>query len=1017
MPTKNTSKNENLDESTDAPGAGRDLLQSLSFQMPLRKYQKEIIDLCNKKLEAGEKELHIVAPPGAGKTILGFEIISQFNCPSLVLCPNNTILAQWSKKLDHFVPERDLEFARAELIGTHKDRPLKPITVMTYQALSVPGKEKEYLDKSAQKEWVEETMKSLSLSRGEAEVRLIDLERNNPRAFKKEIGRHASRLRKKLVDILDLDEVLHENALELMQGLKRNDIGLVIFDECHHLTDYWAAVMIHLVRRLDDATIVGLTGTPPEEKSAKQTNRYLNLVGEIDYQVPTPALVKEGGLAPFQDLVFFTEPEEVELKFLEESHGELHELLSNFIAGDSEEPSEFRDELIQYLESRLTIDNAKELNEFLDKKPELAMGIARYLWSIGRKVPRGFAVSDSVRQSPLLSDWINMLEDFSLNHLKTSSRENHKILYNKIKSAIRKVGYSLTERGIRKVASPVDRVLAYSKSKAKAVAKVLDSEYRYMEDRLRAVVITDFEKMSATSVRPLKDVLEEETGGAIGTFKEIMKDEISNFLNPCLVTGTTVLIDTRIKDQFLDAAGEYLSNESDEPPELLCTESGNFTKVEAASGAWTSRVYVPMVTEFFSRGITKCLIGTRGIFSEGWDCQQLNTIIDLTTSTSGVTVKQLRGRGIRLNTEDLLSERKVANNWDIVCIAPSLEKGLNDYYRFVKKHDGYFGIADDGQIECGVGHVHPQFSELTPQEVFAGVDQFNYEMLERSICREEIYDLWKVGEPYDNASMPCIELARVEPRKLLPLYLKNNINYKDHALEVRESLSVTLRDSGLLYGAAALPLAFILVGVLSLPLIVALAPILLGVYLVKRELDGKREELVKVLKVPMDPDEMYRKIGKALLSALIERKFLPDDIAYDSIVVTRRKDNFYRIFLNDAAADHSNLFVKCFEEILVPITNQDWVIPRYELSIPEEVMEDEKQFLNCYLNGEAGAKVSAYHAVPKLLARSEAGRQAFEFAWNLYVSPGFLIQTSESPEILEQSFGMGANVSERLLWG
>ncbi|HMP52501.1 MAG TPA: DEAD/DEAH box helicase family protein, partial [Candidatus Melainabacteria bacterium] len=131
-------------------------LDNLAFQYPLRKYQKQIIELCKKKLEAGEKELHIVAPPGSGKTILGYEIISQFKCPSLVLCPNNTIATQWNAKLEDFFPEGDIEFARAEVLGSYLDRPLKPITIMTYQALSLPGAEKEYLTGLARKEWISE---------------------------------------------------------------------------------------------------------------------------------------------------------------------------------------------------------------------------------------------------------------------------------------------------------------------------------------------------------------------------------------------------------------------------------------------------------------------------------------------------------------------------------------------------------------------------------------------------------------------------------------------------------------------------------------------------------------------------------------------------------------------------------------------------------------------------------------------------------------------------------------------
>jgi len=28
----------------------------------------------------------------------------------------------------------------------------------------------------------------------------------------------------------------------------------------------------------------------------------------------------------------------------------------------------------------------------------------------------------------------------------------------------------------------------------------------------------------------------------------------------------------------------------------------------------------------------------------------------------------------------------VANNWDVVCLAPEFTKGLDDYERFIKKH-------------------------------------------------------------------------------------------------------------------------------------------------------------------------------------------------------------------------------------------------------------------------------------------------------------------------------------------
>jgi superfamily II DNA or RNA helicase len=128
-------------------------LADLSFRFPLRKYQQEILALMNSKLDAGEKQIHIVAPPGAGKTIIGLQIVSQFKCPSLILSPNTTIQSQWGQKLDLFLPPGMESVLGADILGTHEDKPLKPLTLLTYQVLSTPGKEQEYLDKLAHQAW------------------------------------------------------------------------------------------------------------------------------------------------------------------------------------------------------------------------------------------------------------------------------------------------------------------------------------------------------------------------------------------------------------------------------------------------------------------------------------------------------------------------------------------------------------------------------------------------------------------------------------------------------------------------------------------------------------------------------------------------------------------------------------------------------------------------------------------------------------------------------------------------
>lgn len=1074
------------------------LLSSLSFCHPLRKYQVEILDLVKRKLEDGERELHIVAPPGAGKTIIGLQIVSELCMPSLIVCPNTTIQSQWREKLVNFLPPELIGYGISDFIGTHDDLPLKPITVMTYQVLSTPGREQEYLDRLAHTSWVQELTSGRGITIGDAELRILELLQNNKKAHQKELSRHSSRLRKQLSDVMDLNEVLHENALGLLQALKRQRFRLIIFDECHHLTDYWAAIMKQLLRRLEDPVVVGLTGTPPEGKTSTQETRYISLVGEIDYQVPTPALVREGGLAPFQDLVYFTEPTKKELEFLEAQHIEFHNLICELTevtqppapevalsvpalpapaADQSAQPvnpivseahlGQQQDRLpastvefytsqdgrwthaksnptspyaidpqrdtkfTAWIKSRVLETEATGFHSIMQSQPEFATALYRSLWKLKLPLPKDVDQSDYLRQSPFLDDWMLLLEDFASRQLKLSSKEEDHELYDKIRSAARKLGYGITEQGLRKQASPVDRVLAFSESKPQAVAEILSVEYRSLQDRLRAVVVTDFERMSAISVKGLKGIIDEESGGAIAALKVLLNSEISQFVNPVLVTGSLLLADARIAQQFLEAAQELLNAQGHTfKLQLKGDECLAYREIVGSSGAWESRLYVGLATAIFERGITKCLIGTRGLFGEGWDSQALNTLIDLTMTTSPVSVKQLRGRSIRIQTNDPLSARKVANNWDVVCVAPELEKGLNDYNRFARKHQGYFGICDDGQIECGVGHVHPTFSELTPSEVFASADEFNTEMIERALVRDQIYDLWRVGQPYNNCTLGCVEVTGLRPMELTPPSIRRDLSYKDHAKQMRHSLIAVWAEYTGLGAVGAGVMAWVLASA-GLPMFAAILPFVLALGLARKRFTSLFRRMRKEICQPNTQESSINDIAVSVLTALQRTKFVPPHIDRTSIKISLRSDGSYRVFLDDVDPNVSKNFVNSFREVMAPITNQPLLIPKYEYVIPksqesssqlpvpvtdtDENLSEEK-FFKLYLEGKAEPRVAGYHAVPSLLARSERGREAFEEAWNKYVSPGYIISTESKPELLNKHYGIGPSLAQRLLW-
>jgi len=71
---------------------------NIGFSETLRPSQLAASEIIKRQLEAGEKQLHIVAPPGSGKTILGLHVWADLvRRPALVLSPNSAIQAQWNR--------------------------------------------------------------------------------------------------------------------------------------------------------------------------------------------------------------------------------------------------------------------------------------------------------------------------------------------------------------------------------------------------------------------------------------------------------------------------------------------------------------------------------------------------------------------------------------------------------------------------------------------------------------------------------------------------------------------------------------------------------------------------------------------------------------------------------------------------------------------------------------------------------------------------------------------------------
>lgn len=220
--------------------------QGIQFKYSWRKYQQNLLDHLDDYFP--DKHLHIVAPPGSGKTVLGLEIMLRLNKPALIVTPNLAIRNQWIQRFcELFLDEQVIP----EWISTDIKNP-GLLTVTTYQAIHAACNSKT------------ETIK-----------------KNYPDPK------------------FDISSII--------KILKKHNISTFILDEAHHLKSSWWKSITD-IKEIISPTIVALTATPPFDVSGPEWERYIQLNGSVDIEISVPELMLEGDLCPHQDLVYFATP-------------------------------------------------------------------------------------------------------------------------------------------------------------------------------------------------------------------------------------------------------------------------------------------------------------------------------------------------------------------------------------------------------------------------------------------------------------------------------------------------------------------------------------------------------------------------------------------------------------------------------------------------------------------------------------------------------------------------------------
>ena len=711
-------------------------LASLGFTGRWRPYQRMAIDAFDRDVAAGRTRTHIVAPPGSGKTLLGVELVRRLGSPAVVLTPNSAVQAQW--------PEAVARFGDVSVVS---HEPGAPIAVLTYQSLCRLEDPERVLGDLAARRWSAERARATGESIEEVAATAGGWTGEAARRRSREISRIGNAIKREIARAehgdLHLGNLLHPAARERLEALRAAGVRTIVLDECHHLASLWGYVVRLVVEELHPgAHLVGLTATPPGDLTTDEAALYESLLGPVDFTVPTPAVVKDGHLAPYQELAWLTEPLPAEERWLGERDARFRELIAT-LHEDPAAPLSFPSWVIERMRERATGDEDVSLAwaSFARRSPRLARAGVRFLASAGLAPPPGAPTGEGYREEPSLDDWLVLLQDYVLRRLRTdpspaAARDAA------IAAALRDLGYAVTRQGIRRGASEVDRLLTSSAAKPLALVEVLSLEHAARGDAIRALVLCDAERRAASPDDELSGVLAPTAGTAAEAVLALAADARTAHLAPVLVSGRGV------RCAPADAARVVEALRRRAPAGLSAWRSeeddDGLVRVEAGGAGWTPRTWVRLATDAFTAGEVRAMVGTRALLGEGWNAPCVNCLVDLSSATTRVSITQMRGRSLRLDPED---PDKLADNWDVVCVAPGHARGEADYLRFVRKHEHLFAPADDGVIEAGPSHVHPALGPFSPpaREEFA---EINRQMARRAANPDRARELWRLGEAY-----------------------------------------------------------------------------------------------------------------------------------------------------------------------------------------------------------------------------------------------------------------------------
>ena len=381
-----------------------------------------------------DDHLHIIAPPGSGKTILGLEVAIRLNKPTLILAPTIAIRNQWIQRFCELFLQESIT---PDWISRDIRNP-KFITVVTYQGLHAAC--------------------------------------NNLRIKAEENEEDIEEVEEKISTNLELETIITK--------LKTQKIKTIVVDEAHHLKSEWWQTLTKVKEGIKPI-IVGLTATPPYDVSITEWQRYLELNGPVDAEISVPELVIEDDLCPHQDYIHFTLPTEKENQNIKEFRENIERLFSEIKQDET---------LIKAIENHpIWINPINQLDWIYTNLPYYSACLI-FLNANQKEIPKSHLeiIGDKNLTIPKLDyNWIETILDFYLYKEKehfTQFEEHKKNLENRLRryGAIekKKINFSHNKK--------VTGFLTSSISKLNGIKEIVNFEYNQLGKDLRMVILSDY---------------------------------------------------------------------------------------------------------------------------------------------------------------------------------------------------------------------------------------------------------------------------------------------------------------------------------------------------------------------------------------------------------------------------------------------------------------------------------------------------------------------------------------------